>query len=397
MASINEIARRMISSEKVTDVCQSLLRYPSPQTDLFEADPQIKKFIKDEVLPRARAVKHGKIEIDSSGNLVSTYGSGKNGKRIIWIGYGMTAAPGEMKEPYSGSLTETNELDEDNASYIWGRGSCEQKGALAAMLVALEVIAEVGIGGELTFLVSTAGETGRHDSVQSIIESRMLSADQALIGLGTNNLICLGNKGRIDIDIVLKGVQAHSSTPWLGRNAVDGVRSVLDLLERVPLNSVHPYLGKNTLTVTRIETFPKATHTVPAECRITLDRRLLPGQSPQEAIRELNDLLEVSDEIKNYNIHLEPGAFMYPSEVAPESDLAQSWLRAHFEATGRKGDFGYLNSALDAGYLLQRGIETVMFGPGKPELAHTDRERVKILDLVEASRTMAVQAIEALK
>jgi len=393
----SELAKEIISPERVAGVCESLLRYPSPQSDLFEADPQIKAFIRDEVLPRASSVKYKNIEIDANGNLVSTYGPGNNGKQIMWIGYGMTAAPGTMEEPFAGRRIEHDRLSEENGGSLWGRGACEQKGALAAMLVALEVIGEVDIEGELIFLTSTAGETGRHDSVKGMIESRMLTADQALIGLGTDNLICLGNKGRIDLDIVIKGVSAHSSTPWLGRNAVDGVRYVLDLLDKVSMETVHPHLGKNTLTVTRIETFPKATHTVPAECRITLDRRLLPGESPQEATEEINALLKIMDGNSNFDIRLEPGPFMYPSEVAQESDLAQSWLRAHFEATGKDGCFGYSNSALDAGYLLQRGIETVMFGPGKPELAHTDREQVEVSKLVEASRTMAVQTIAALK
>ena len=77
--------------------------------------------------------------------------------------------------------------------------------------------------------------------------------------------------------------------PWDGINAVDGARKVLERLDRLSLGNEHPGLGKATLTVTQIKSAPEISHTVPDSCRITLDRRLLPGDDPEMVLREIRD------------------------------------------------------------------------------------------------------------
>ena len=106
--------------------------------------------------------------------------------------------------------------------------------------------------------------------------------------------IQLGNKGRVDILVTVKGKQAHSSRPWEGINAIDGAMKVLDKLKSLmpyPESKSHAELGKVSLTPNAIESFPKATHTVQSECRIMFDRRLLPGDDPAQAVQQLKDAL----------------------------------------------------------------------------------------------------------
>ncbi len=83
--------------------------------------------------------------------------------------------------------------------------------------------------------VSLAGETGRHDAAKFILENNRITAKAGIVGLGTANRICLGNKGRIDVEITVRGKSAHSSMPWDGINAVDGARKVLERLDRLNL------------------------------------------------------------------------------------------------------------------------------------------------------------------
>ena len=85
----------------------------------------------------------------------------------------------------------------------------------------------------LILAVSVAGETGRHDAAQFILEQNSIHAKAGIVGLGTTNRICLGNKGRIDVEITVRGKSAHSSMPWDGINAVDGARKVLERLDRL--------------------------------------------------------------------------------------------------------------------------------------------------------------------
>ncbi len=138
--------------------------------------------------------------------------------------------------------------------------------------------------------------------------------------MGTANRICLGNKGRIDVEITVRGKSAHSSMPWDGINAVDGARKVLERLDRLALGNQHAGLGKATLTVTQIKSAPDISHTVPDTCRITLDRRLLPGDDPDIALDAIRDAVA---DISPWSVEVTRGAFMYPSEVGPIVPLQQ--------------------------------------------------------------------------
>src|SRR5581483_4446024 len=124
--------------------------------------------------------------------------------------------------------------------------------------------------------------------------------------------IQLGNKGRVDLLFTVRGKQAHSSRPWEGINSIDGAMKVLQKLQPLmpyPETRSHAELGKVSLTPNAIESFPKATHTIQSECRILFDRRLLPGDDPARAIRQMKDTI---GEIDPFEIAVEPRDFMYP-------------------------------------------------------------------------------------
>ena len=276
-----------------------------------------------------------------------------------------------------------------------GRGACEQKGALAAMIYAAAIVArsQVKLRAPLILAVSVAGETGRHDTAQFILDQNHIPAKAGIVGLGTTNRICLGNKGRIDIEITVRGKSAHSSMPREGINAVDGARKVLERVDRLPLGNEHTGLGKATLTVTQIKSAPDISHTVPDSCRITLDRRLLPGDDPEVALDEIRAALK---NLPPWSIEVITGAFMYPSEVGADCAIASAVRRASRALKGQDAEDFYSPAALDAGYLNRRGIETIMFGPGDLRFAHTDQEVVSVQEVRNAARIYAAAALELL-
>ena len=107
-----------------------------------------------------------------------------------------------------------------------GRGVSEQKGSLAAALAAVKTAADRPCAA-VSSSPSTAGETGRHDAAISICEALGFSPKLAVIVIGTTS-VALANKGRIDAIVTVRGKASHSSTPWVGVNAIDGARRVLD-------------------------------------------------------------------------------------------------------------------------------------------------------------------------
>ena len=121
--------------------------------------------------------------------------------------------------------------------------------------------------------------------------------------------------------------QSHSARPWAGLNAITGAQQVLERLAAFDVGAAeHPGLGRATLTSTAIESFPKATHTVQNEVRMTFDLRLLPGQDPDERFVLVRDALA---DVAPWPVEVTKGAFMYPCEVAEDSDLVRHILAGH--------------------------------------------------------------------
>ena len=168
---------------------------------------------------------------------------------------------------------------------------------------------------------------------------------------------------------------------------------VLEWLDRLNLGAEHSGLGKATLTVTQIKSAPDISHTVPDTCRITPDRRLLPGDDPDAALRDIQDAVV---DLPPWSVEVTRGVFMYPSEVGAECAVAAAVRRAGRALKGQDSEVYYSPVALDAGYLKQRGIEAIMFGPGDLRFAHTDEEVVSVQEVRDAARIYAATALELL-
>ena len=378
--------------EEVKKLLVKLVQAPSPQTNLLEEEPKVLSLIREVIKPELKRAGISSI-IDDKGNLVAARKGKSGGKRLLLVAYAMNAAPSTMENPYLGGVV-------DGASYglqgecVWGRGACEQKGSLAAMMSALKALAESKAEppGDLYFVVSAAGETGRHDSLAYVLDHGKVEADWGIIDGPPE--IQLGNKGRVDILVTVKGKQAHSSRPWEGINAVEGAMKVLEKLKPLmpyPSDRAHPELGKVSLTPTSVESFPKATHTIQSECRMVFDRRLLPGDDPAEAIQQLETAIGNLDPFK---VEVQKKDSMYPSEVSKEADVVKSLSRALQVMLGREPKFSYSTAANDTGLLNVRGIQAINYGSRDIRFQHTDHDLVSVNSVFEAAKVFAFMALQ---
>jgi acetylornithine deacetylase len=356
---------------------QRFVRYPSPQTERFEAEPRVQGFIGECVMPLVRDLGLP-ARRDRMGNLICELGPEGGDRSLLLMAYAMTHPASSMREPYAGELIPTPE-----GRAVRGRGVAEQKGSLAAALAATAAARTLPLEGRLTLAVSTAGETGRHDAAAAILEALGCTPKLGIVVIGTTGRASLGNKGRIDVTVEIAGRAAHSSTPWAGVNAIDGARHALDQIARIRFTKgAHAGLGEASLATNFIESFPRATHTIQNRVVITLDRRLLPGQDPDAALEEIRRGLSLPEP---WRLEVRMGAFMHPCEIAEDGPLMIA-IRRGCRARGLPppGTF-WSHGALDAGYLTQAGCETAMWGPGPQERWHSDEEIVVVRDLVDGA------------
>jgi len=366
----------LIDERELVAVAQTLARFPAPQTALMEAEPQVQAFIGEWVVPLL-AERGLRGRRDAMGSLVIELGPKSADRSLLLMAYAMTHPASAMKDPYSGTIVETAE-----GRAVRGRGISEQKGSLAAAIVAMACAQRLGTWkGSLVFALSSAGETGRHDAANTILGSLASLPAIGVLALGTDNRVSLANKGRIDIDIVVRGKASHSSAPWLGVNAIDGARMVLDRLSALPLGAAkHPVLGDATLTSTHISSRPNATHTVQNEVHLTFDRRLLPGQDPDEPFKAVADACAAIG--GPWQIEVHRGAYMYPCEIAEDGPLVRAIGASRKWLDRPAPEVFYSHAALDAGLLVKRGCDAAMWGPGRTAQFHSNDELLLISELV---------------
>ncbi|MDB6082198.1 MAG: acetylornithine deacetylase [Gammaproteobacteria bacterium] len=357
---------------------QQFVRTPSQQTDQQEADPHVLAFIRECAAPLMSelGLDH---RFDGRGNLIFEVGPRDTGRSLLFVAYAMTHPASSMQDPFSATL-----IDTPLGKAVRGRGVAEQKSALAAALAAVAQAARSGdLEGRLIFTLLTAGETGRHDAIESVMAELDGMPVAAIVCIGTGNSIAIGNKGRVDFDITVKGKAAHSSVPWEGVNALSGAWRVLQKLEQFEIQTPpHPNFGPATLTPTAIASWPRATHTIQDTARITCDRRLLPGEDPEQAYDAVARAIELG---APWVLEWRRGPVMFPNEISPDGKLYRR-LTAALGSAGLNPTSFHCNFALDSGFFGRNGVESVMFGPGAVDQFHSNEEYVLVADLTAAAR-----------
>jgi len=157
-----------------------------------------------------------------------------------------------------------------------------------------------------------------------------------------------------------------------------------------PSERAHPELGKVSLTPTSIESFPKATHTIQSECRIVFDRRLLPGDDPEDAVRQIRTAIGT---IEPYAVEVQRKDFMYPSEVAKDAESVLALTQAIQVMLGRDAKYSYSTAANDTGFLNAKGVQAINYGSRHVQFQHTDHDLVPLESVYEAAKVLAFVAL----
>jgi len=385
------IIEKNLHYEEVKRLLVKLVQQPSPQTSMLESEPRVLALIRDVIKPELEQASLRPV-IDSVGNLILHIKGRTRTDRLILVGYAMNAAPSTMPNPYSGEIVDGAPY-KLNGECVWGRGACEQKGSLAAMLAAIRFLGagKIELPSDLYLIVSTAGETGRHDSLAYVLDHDRVEADWCIIDGPPQIQLC--NKGRIDILVIVRGKQSHSSRPWEGVNAIDGAMKVLDKLKPLmphPEAKTHGSLGKVSLATNAIESFPKATHTIQSECRIMFDRRLLPGDDPKRAVQQM---IEAIGKIEPYEIEVQPKDFMYPSEVGKDAEVVRALEHGVRTVLNYEPQYTFSTAANDTGLFNYRGIQAINYGSRDIRFQHTDHDLVSLNDVFNAAKVFAFVAL----
>ena len=322
---------------------------------------------------------HGvESRIDEAGNVLASRGSG---------------SPHLVLNTHVDTVSPHVPLERDDG-IVRGRGSCDAKGPLAAMLGAF--LAVESPPGQVTLAV-TPDEEVHSIGAAALVEGGLPErADCVIVGEPTDLAVCTAAKGRFQGTITCSGKNAHAAEPGAGENAIRIAARVIDALEsfteRPEEPTDHPELGAPTLTPTTIEG-GTATNQVPAECRLSVDRRSVPPETQEGFADALNEHLRERGLDASYG-HAERET---PFLEAFETDRDALVVRSLVEAGARTPRA--FSAATEASYFAA-AAPTVIFGPGvladdEGAVAHAPREYVRIED-VERAASILTGALDSL-
>ena len=176
--------------------------------------------------------------------------------------------------------------------------------------------------------------------------------------------ISLGNRGRVDLDVVIKGKASHSSSPGNGLSAIEGANEFLNRLNKLHLPGSHPILGGRHVLAYQIVYEPLAPHTLPEVARIRVDRRLLPGDDLDEALEEVRRAI---GDLAPYEVSISRGTHMLPALVDPQHHGVLALTESHRKVYSQDPETFYGQGTFDAGGPCAAGVPAVMYGVGGGE------------------------------
>lgn len=290
--------------------------------------------------------------------------------------------------PYSGKVLEGE---------LWGRGSVDMKGGLASAMVAIAALrrTEIELPGDL-WLLASMDEELEMTGVKAMIKSGALNGIGAAIICEPTNLgINCVSKGRTWATLSVLGKAAHAGFKDGGVNAItNALRLAAKLEETPPEHRTHEFAGNSWWTITEISG-GLGPAIVPDQCDLTLDVRLVPGQTCDTVWDEVRQVIDrLASELASFRCEVDVVERREPWEIEPGSPIATALATGLRAALGNEPRFDAFPGTTDASLMAPAGVPCVICGPGDLARAHRENERIPLSELSSATRSYALAAIE---
>ena len=379
-----------IDRDRIEAVLTDLVRIDSTNPALGAdgrgaGEQEIATYVADAMHDIGLAVEHWE-PVPGRPNVVGLLRGSGNGRSLMWNAHTDTVGVDGMDAPFE--PTRRNER-------LYGRGTQDMKGGLAAQLVAARALAEsdTPLAGDL-LIAAVVDEEHKSIGTEALVER--YHADGAIVTEPTDLQLVRAHKGFVWIDIQTHGRAAHGSRPAEGIDANMHMGRVLSRLEdlgrSLSRRTGHPLVGAPSLHAGQLRG-GSAPSVYAADCHLRMERRTVPGESVEEALEEVRDLLRsLRDEDANFEAEAEIAFAREPLETPADAPIA---------AATREGLTYVLNDEsapdtgasfwTDAALLADAGTETVVLGPKGAGL-HTTEEWVDLASVAQLAEVLVQTA-----
>jgi len=345
---------------------------------------------------------YDEVFTDAMGNVVGVIKGSGQGENIMFNGHMDQVDPGRLEawehDPYGGIIAE---------DYLYGRGTCDMKGAVASQVYAASLIKNLGLThrGDIlaTYVVQEepAECLGMAHLCDVTFAQQGIKVDFVVVGEPSNLKLMLGHKGRLELEVTTVGRTSHGSAPWRGINAVYKMLPVISKVQTLDTTlPSHKLLGKSIISLTIISCSPGRLSVIPDLCTACLDRRLIIGETVEQALAQIETILKDAGQgdpsFQGFVRLRELEEISYTGMKSLGRKMMLPWLTptdhpkvvqtcAALGELGHKPEYGYWDFATDGSHTSAiLGIPTIGYGPGEESLAHTPQERISLDSLVQS-------------
>ncbi len=289
--------------------------------------------------------------------IVIARGSG-GGKSLMLNGHIDTVGTAGMAQPFSGRVEDGK---------LYGRGAYDMKAGLAAGLMAAKRARSLHLAGDVIVTGVADEEAASAGSAAILREIHRWRPDAVIVAEPTEMEIAVAHKGFAWFDVETFGVAAHGSRPHLGVDAVVKMGKVLQALEEHDLalraHPTHPHLGSGSVHAGIIQGGQEVS-SYPAYCKLQVERRTVPGETPDLAQAQLQALLDrCASADSSFKAKLTRGLARDPFEVGESAPIVQLCREKLAQVTGHPANVGGVSYWADAALFSAAGLPTVLLGP----------------------------------
>jgi putative selenium metabolism hydrolase len=345
----------------------------------------------DRVLQEMEVLGYADVRRDAVGNVIGRIPGGGDGPTVMLschLDMVATGAPEAWEHPPLGGVVE--------GGFLHGRGAMDIKGPLA-----LQTHAAAALAGRLdgdVVVAHTVFEERGGLGMKELLDAGEVAPDLVIVGESTHGDICIGHRGRAEVEVLLQGRAGHASAPGRAANPLELLPPVLEAVAFVAADQpADALLGPATLAVTQVDVLPESRNVIPDRVRVILDWRILPGATAEELLERIRTAIrrrvprvpegrswtvEMATETQTTytGVDRERGLLTPGFLVADDHPAVTAAARA----AGRRYGPGPARIrpwtfATDGGWTCGvHGIPTFGFAPGEERHAHTSTERLAL-------------------
>ncbi len=314
-------------------------------------------------------------------NVVGVLRGRGRGPSLMLNGHLDTVGVAGMEAPFSARI---------ESGRLHGRGAQDMKGGLAAALAAVAGLAkEPRLEGDVV-LAAVADEEYQSAGTRALLKE--VRTDAAIVMEPTGLEVVTAHKGFVWAEVETQGRAAHGSRPEEGRDAIAFMGRVLGEIEllqaKLDAGPRHALLGSGSVHASLVSGGQEVS-SYPEQCRLSLERRLIPGEDAQMFEQELRAIVsELSARDPDFRARIAVGYSAQPLETSRETPIARVLARCAAKVTGRDAAFGMQSFWADAALLSEAGIPSVLFGPGGAGM-HSAVEYVRLEEVRLCAEALA--------